>query len=72
MSRRLLTRRQLAAFLRECGFPVGNSTLDKLCAPSINQGPPACAMWGKRPLYEPTAGIAWAESRLRPVGAEAA
>jgi hypothetical protein len=67
---RLLTRQQLAVFLREeKGFPIGKSTLNKLCSPAINQGPRACAMWGRRPLYDPEEGIAWAEARLRPVGA---
>ena len=38
---KLLTRRQLAAFLTEHGFPTGHSTLAKYCSPAINTGPPA-------------------------------
>jgi hypothetical protein len=62
-----LTRKQLGEFLRNRGFPIGNSTLTKLCAPSIGQGPPVAAWWGNRPLYDPDAGISWAEARLRQV-----
>jgi hypothetical protein len=62
-----LTRKQLGEHLRKLGCPIGNSTLVKLCAPSIGQGPPACAWWGNRPLYDLEDGIAWAEARLRHV-----
>jgi hypothetical protein len=62
-----LTRKQLGAHLRQQGFPIGDSTLTKVCAPSIGEGPPVAAWWGRRPLYDPDAGIAWAESRLRQV-----
>jgi hypothetical protein len=62
----LLTRKQLAEHLRGCGFPIGNSALVKICSPAIGQGPPVAAYWGKRPLYDPDQGVAWAEARLRP------
>ena len=62
----LLTRKQLAAYLRQHGFPIGDSTLTKLCAPSIGQGPPVAAWWGRRPLFDPMVAIQWARSRLRP------
>jgi hypothetical protein len=62
-----LTRKQLGEQLRKLGYPIGNSTLVKLCAPSIGQGPPACAWWGNRPLYDLEDAIAWAEARLRQV-----
>jgi hypothetical protein len=65
--KRRMTRKQLAEFLRANGHPYGDSTLDKLCMPSMNQGPPVDSWLGKRPLYEPTAGLAWAEARLRPM-----
>lgn len=61
-----LTRRQLAVRLRELGYPIGNSTMTKICAPAIGQGPPVAAYWGKRPLYDLDKAIAWAEARLRP------
>jgi hypothetical protein len=64
-----LTRRQLAARLRELGYPIGDSTLDKLCMPSIGGGPPVCGYWGKRPLYEEGSSVAWAESKLQPTKA---
>jgi len=63
---RRMTRKQLAEFLRQNGHPYGDSTLDKLCMPSVNQGPPIDPWLGRRPLYEPSAGLAWAETRLRP------
>jgi hypothetical protein len=61
-----LTRKQLGAFLREeHGYPIGDSTLDKLCMPTINQGPPVAGWWGRRPLYDPDEGLAWAEARIK-------
>jgi hypothetical protein len=60
------TRRRLAERLRELGYPIGNSTLAKICAPAIGQGPPVAAWWGNRPLYDEDEAIAWAEARLRP------
>jgi hypothetical protein len=64
-----LTRKQLSEFLRAQGYPISKSVLDKLCMPSLNQGPPAAAWWGTRPLYDPDQAIAWAEQRLRPARA---
>jgi hypothetical protein len=61
-----LTREQLGEELRKRGYPIGNSTLVKLCQPSIGQGPPVSAYWGKRPLYDLDQGVEWAEGRLRP------
>jgi hypothetical protein len=62
-----LTRKQLAEFLAGHGIPTSYSTLEKLCAPAINRGPPVAAWWGRRPLYDPAEALAWAESRLRPM-----
>jgi hypothetical protein len=60
-----LTQNEIAPFLRERGYPFGNSTIVKLCAPAINEGPPISAWLGKRPLRRPEDVIAWAEGRLR-------
>jgi hypothetical protein len=60
-----LTRKQLGAKLRELGFPISDSKLDKMCAPSVDQGPPVDCWWGPRALYDLEASIAWAESLLR-------
>lgn len=60
----LLTRKQLAAHLRQAGYPIGDSTLTKLCLPSNGQGPAPAAYWFRRPLYDPDEGIAWAAARL--------
>ena len=65
-SEALLTRDQLLDVLNANGIPIGRSTLVKLCAPSCGQGPPIEAWWGKRPLYSPKKGLAWAYARLRP------
>ena len=61
-----LTRKQLAKRLRERGYPIGDATLDKICAPAVGQGPPVAGCWGRRPLYTEDEGVAWAEARLRP------
>jgi hypothetical protein len=66
-----LTRKQLAARLRELGYPVSFSTFNKLCAPSRGGGPPVDGWWGRRPLYDEGTGIAWAEAYLRPARAVA-
>jgi len=65
-----LTRDEMHALLREHGFPIGRSTLDKLCAPARSDGPPVAALWpdrrNDRPLYDATAALAWAQARLKP------
>jgi hypothetical protein len=66
MHPKLMTRMQLAAFLREQGFPIGNSTLHKLCSPAIGGGPPVARWWNKRPLYDPAMALKWVESQTRP------
>lgn len=66
MDERLLTRRQLAEFLTQAGFPTAYSTLNKYCSPAINTGPPVEAYWGRIPLHSPSQALAWARARLRP------
>ena len=61
----LMTRDQLREFLNSHGFPIGASSLDKLCMPSANQGPPVAAYWNNRPLYEAASSLAWARGKLR-------
>jgi hypothetical protein len=60
-----MTRSQLGDFLRGRGFHIGESTLDKLCAPGRGEGPPIAKYWGKRPLYTADDGLTWARSRTR-------
>jgi hypothetical protein len=60
-----LTRRALAHFLTERGFPISKSTLDKLAMASRNEGPPAEGFWGNRALYHPDKSLAWARKRFR-------
>src|SRR5262249_31182889 len=61
-----MTRRQVAEFLRELGFPITSNQLNKYCSPSRNEGPRPVASWGRVHLYSPTDCLAWAEARLRP------
>jgi hypothetical protein len=63
-SKPLMTRDQLREFLNAEGFPLGESTFEKICMPSRNEGPEVEAYWGGRPLYSPERGLAWARSRL--------
>jgi hypothetical protein len=65
IAKQRLTRAEASAYLREAGFPISDSTMDKWCSPARGEGPPACAFWGKRPLYSPEQLLAWAEARLR-------
>jgi hypothetical protein len=59
------TRKQLGTKLRERGYPISDSKLNKLCAPSVGKGPPVDGWFGPRPLYDEDQGIAWAEALLR-------
>jgi hypothetical protein len=61
----LMTRQQLVPFLNANGFPISESVLSKLSAPSVGKGPPIHSWWGKRPLYQPEPTLAWAKSLLR-------
>jgi hypothetical protein len=61
----LMTRRQLVPFLNANGIPITWTTLNKLCAPKVGQGPPVAGFWGRTPLYKPGPSLEWASSRLR-------
>jgi hypothetical protein len=50
--KRHYTRAELCEKLRELGFPISFASLNKLCAPAIDKGPPVHSWWGSRPLYE--------------------
>jgi hypothetical protein len=60
---RLMTREQLAGFLTESGYPIARGTLDQYATKKI--GPPVEQVWGQRPLYSPSKGLAWAKARAR-------
>jgi hypothetical protein len=62
---RYMTRRELAGFLSEHGFPISQSTLEKLGMPSRCEGPPYVGFWGNRVLYDPKQALAWARKRFR-------
>jgi hypothetical protein len=60
-----ITRKQIAPTLRErLGIPIGESTIDKMCAPTVNKGPPVAVWMGVRPLYDPDEVLAWGEALL--------
>ena len=60
---RKLTRRELAAFLTANGYKISANTLDRICVPARNQGPPRAGRWGSRDLYDPEQCLEWAERR---------
>jgi hypothetical protein len=59
-----MTRSELREFLNAEGFPLGESTFEKICMPSRGGGPEVEAWWGARPLYDPERGLQWAKGRL--------
>jgi len=65
----LLTREQLRHELNARGYVMSESHFHTICLPSRNAGPPVAKYWGRRPLYELEAGLAWAENRCRPAPA---
>ena len=60
---RKLSRRELAAYLTEHGYPISVHTLNRLCGPAVNQGPQPAGQWGNRHIYDPPTGLEWAERR---------
>jgi hypothetical protein len=63
--KRLLTRRQLSAFLTENGFPISVSLLDKLAMVGRTDGLAPVGYWGRNAMYDPGKALRWAERRLR-------
>jgi hypothetical protein len=61
-NREFLLQTEVAPFLRELGYPVGDSTFVKICA--RGDGPPVDAWYGNRPLRKPETAITWAKARL--------
>jgi hypothetical protein len=61
----MMTRKQAADYLRQHGFPVTRNFLEKVCAPSRDEGPEPAGQWGKIWLYTGPALLAWARGRLR-------
>jgi hypothetical protein len=62
-----LTRAELPQFLAAHGFPIAQSTIEKLSMPSRgdNAGPKPAGSWGNRHLYRPEQVLRWARSRFR-------
>jgi len=59
----LLTRESLRQELANRGYKISLSYWNKINLPSVNAGPPVAKWWGKRPLHDLNAALAWAESR---------
>jgi hypothetical protein len=64
-----ITRQEIPSFLKEHGYPVSISTLDKLTAPARGEGPKPAGIWGNRHLYRPRDVLAWAKNRFRSLAA---
>jgi hypothetical protein len=62
---RLMTRRQIVELLNNHGFPISLSNMNKLCMPSLAEGPEPEGGWGKNHLYDPDKVLRWARSRFR-------
>src|SRR5436309_385702 len=62
--KRRLTRKQLGEFLRSRGFPIANSTLNRICGPKQSKGPPIAGWWNGRPLYDADVVLSWAEAKI--------
>lgn len=62
---RYLTRRELAEFLTQHGFPISYSTLLKMSMPSRNDGPPAVGYWGNHTLFNGDKALTWARRQFR-------
>jgi hypothetical protein len=63
---KLYTRGDAVKFLRERGFPISVSTMNRLSMPSCGQGPRVDRWFGVRPLYRSDDLLAWAQTRCRP------
>ncbi|MGO8915858.1 MAG: DNA-binding protein [Stellaceae bacterium] len=61
ITKRLLTRKEASAHLKERGTPAAVATLNKLACVG---GGPAFQLFGRRPLYDPDDLDAWADARL--------
>jgi hypothetical protein len=57
------TRREIAEYLSENGYPISLNTLNRLSA--RDQGPPAAGVWRGQFLYDPNTALAWARDRFR-------
>lgn len=61
----VLPRREAVKFLNDRGYRMTLSVFEKLCMPSLNQGPPSAGRWGNREVYRPDDLLAWARKRVR-------
>jgi hypothetical protein len=60
-----LFQRDIAPFLRALGYSYSTSEINRLCSPTVDQGPPIARWYGPRPLRRPTDVIGWAAERLQ-------
>jgi hypothetical protein len=59
-----MTRRELAAFLTERGYPISYQTLTRLCMPGNYRGPPTAGRWSKFAMHDPSVALEWARRRF--------
>ncbi len=55
------TRREIAQYLTDLGFPVAPATLAKYATLG---GGPVMRKFGRRALYDPVTSLEWAQSKL--------
>ena len=65
VSRKYVTRAELAALFNANGYPITLTYLNYLCSPAVDKGPPAAGRFGSWLMYEPPVALKWAEKRLR-------
>jgi hypothetical protein len=65
MHLQFLRMRELGPFLRENGFRIGDSTIEKLTAPSGPGGGPPFKWFGTIKLYGDEVALQWARENLR-------
>jgi hypothetical protein len=60
------TRKELAEYLSQNGFPISYQQLTFLSMPSAFQGPPVAYWWGPRAIHDFDAALEWARARAKP------
>jgi hypothetical protein len=63
-NREYLTRRELVEYLDKNGYPLSLHSLNRLCAPLHDEGPPLAGVWAGKAFYDPGCALAWARSRF--------
>ena len=65
-TKRYGTRRELAEYLSQNGYPISYQQLTFLSMPSNFRGPEVAYWWGNRPIHDFDVALEWARARARP------